>query len=138
MKHISRRQTAPRVPAHASLARFFARESRKLRKAIQRQMELIKYPGTTRGEILDEAAEISEQAKDIAVLERLEEELTAVTDAQKRIAEGKYGICETCQKPIPRGRLQALPYATRCIACQTEYEQLTGHHRPRHLALSPV
>lgn len=32
------------------------------------------------------------------------------------------GICEDCGDPIPEKRLQAVPHATRCVACQTDHE----------------
>lgn len=35
-----------------------------------------------------------------------------------RMSEGTYGVCETCHKPIPLGRLRAVPYATRCTFCE--------------------
>jgi DnaK suppressor protein len=39
--------------------------------------------------------------------------------AQRRIAEGAYGVCEHCGVAIPRDRLAALPTARRCIQCRT-------------------
>lgn len=44
-------------------------------------------------------------------------------DAMRRIRAGTYGTCADCQKKIPAARLQAKPEATRCVACQTEYER---------------
>jgi len=44
-------------------------------------------------------------------------------DALRRIRDGTYGICADCGKRIPAARLQAKPEATRCVACQTEYER---------------
>ena len=35
----------------------------------------------------------------------------------KRLAEGVYGVCESCGNPIPFKRLEALPHASRCVAC---------------------
>ena len=43
-------------------------------------------------------------------------------DAMRRIRDGTYGICADCEKKIPEARLQVKPEATRCVACQTEYE----------------
>jgi DnaK suppressor protein len=37
--------------------------------------------------------------------------------------EGTYGQCEVCGGRIPLARLEALPYATMCIACQRELER---------------
>jgi DnaK suppressor protein len=38
--------------------------------------------------------------------------------ALRRMSEGTYGICEDCAKPIPLGRLRAVPHATHCALCQ--------------------
>lgn len=32
-------------------------------------------------------------------------------------------ICVDCDQPIPRARRLAVPGCTRCIGCQTEYEE---------------
>ena len=47
--------------------------------------------------------------------------LQSARSAERR-ARGTYGICEDCSKPIGEERLEALPDATRCIACQSEWE----------------
>ncbi len=44
-------------------------------------------------------------------------ELTQIEAALDRIRQGRYGHCETCEKPIGPTRLKALPYATECINC---------------------
>jgi len=35
-----------------------------------------------------------------------------------RIAAGDYGDCASCGEEIPKNRLEALPFAVRCIACE--------------------
>jgi len=37
--------------------------------------------------------------------------------------EGLYGICQHCGERIPRRRLQAMPTATLCVACQEQAER---------------
>lgn len=37
--------------------------------------------------------------------------------ALARIAEGTYGTCESCDGLISENRLEAAPYATRCVTC---------------------
>jgi len=39
------------------------------------------------------------------------------------IQEGDGGICIDCDEPIPEARRRAVPGATRCISCQTEFER---------------
>jgi len=67
----------------------------------------------------------------LAEIDRDLEELRAVEDALRRIAEGTYGYCEECGLVIEPHRLQATPSATRCFDCQTTFErthyQLLGH-----------
>jgi DnaK suppressor protein len=106
-------------PLASSLHREFEQHARRLERAIQRQQELIRLPGATRGEWLDEAAEMTEQASNIAILEQLTRELDQVRAAQQRLREGRYGICKDCGRAIPAARLRALPYATLCVRCQT-------------------
>lgn len=46
-----------------------------------------------------------------------------IDEALKRIGEGKYGRCPSCNKRIPAKRLKALPYAKYCIQCQSKEEK---------------
>ena len=46
----------------------------------------------------------------------------AVHDALVKLASGTYGNCETCHRPIPTARLEAVPYARRCLSCQEHME----------------
>ena len=66
-----------------------------------------------------------EEEEDLALAmlggeERILEEATA---ALARIDAGTFGRCEACGKPIPRKRLDAVPYARRCIACARSQEK---------------
>ncbi len=44
-------------------------------------------------------------------------------EALRRIDEGKFGICEEHGLEVSIERLEALPYATRCIECKREQEK---------------
>ena len=44
--------------------------------------------------------------------------LSQVEAALGRIDRGTFGRCEDCQKDIPARRLNAVPYAARCIQCE--------------------
>ena len=48
--------------------------------------------------------------------------LYEIDEALKRVKEKKFGDCLVCDKPIPKKRLRALPYAGHCIACQAKEE----------------
>jgi DnaK suppressor protein len=45
----------------------------------------------------------------------LQGQLEQVRHAQRRLDEGRYGVCEECGQPIPEERLQARPWSTRCV-----------------------
>jgi RNA polymerase-binding transcription factor DksA len=42
-----------------------------------------------------------------------------IDDAMKKIGRKTYGGCERCFQPIPKARLQALPFARLCVACKS-------------------
>ena len=44
--------------------------------------------------------------------------LRAIDDALKRLDEGSFGTCARCRNPISEERLEAMPYATKCIDCK--------------------
>lgn len=46
---------------------------------------------------------------------RMLEEIEA---ALRRLDEGTFGTCERCGNPIAEERLEAMPYATKCIDCK--------------------
>ena len=41
-----------------------------------------------------------------------------IDTALDKIAAGTYGTCEECETPIARARLEALPFASLCVACK--------------------
>jgi DnaK suppressor protein len=69
-------------------------------------------------DIADRAVE-TEYREVIAELAEVESrELKQIDEALQRLTKGEYGVCVECEKNIPMARLQALPYATKCIHCQ--------------------
>ena len=49
--------------------------------------------------------------------------LTEVEAALKRIEDGTYGKCIVCGDAIPEKRLEAIPWASRCVKDQEALEQ---------------
>lgn len=80
----------------------------------------------------DDGTEAFDQAAGLA-LHRNDEALLAEVDAALvRLEKGTFGACERCGNEIDHARLQALPYARLCIACQQVVEESmrgNGHHR---------
>ncbi|AZK46904.1 TraR/DksA C4-type zinc finger protein [Paenibacillus lentus] len=62
----------------------------------------------------DIGTELFERGKDLALTDHDELHLTRVEDALERIADGTYGYCLTCEKPIDIQRLKAIPETAYC------------------------
>ncbi len=58
-----------------------------------------------------------ERAQVSSLLERARDRLADLDVATERLIAGTYGRCERCGAPIGDARLEALPAATRCVAC---------------------
>src|SRR6266700_6562691 len=52
-----------------------------------------------------------------ALLAAAREQVAAADAALRRLAAGRYGVCERCGQPIGAGRLTARPAALTCIRC---------------------
>jgi RNA polymerase-binding protein DksA len=64
------------------------------------------------------ASQVFAQQRDLALRDRAEQQLALVDAALARLEAGTFGTCTRCGNPIPPGRLEALPWAPRCIDCQ--------------------
>jgi DnaK suppressor protein len=64
----------------------------------------------------------AERANTQTIQQVLEQDREQAERARDRKAHGAYGICEDCGKQIGDDRLAVLPDATRCVACQAEWE----------------
>lgn len=50
-------------------------------------------------------------------------QLFMIDEALKKIGDCTYGICQMCNKPIGKKRLNAIPWALYCIQCQEQAER---------------
>jgi RNA polymerase-binding transcription factor DksA len=57
---------------------------------------------------VDRLAAVSAQEHLLAMLDE-------VRRARLRVADGTYGTCEVCGKPLPEERLEVRPWAVRCV-----------------------
>ena len=56
-----------------------------------------------------------ERLSQVAAYDKLRATLDDVDRALAKIDEGSYGRCDACGRPIPEGRLEALPWAVLCV-----------------------
>ncbi len=74
------------------------------------------------GDSADHGSGELNQHLSVTLMENDRIELERIERAILRIESGAYGKCETCEKVIPMPRLKAIPWATRCISCQSRME----------------
>jgi DnaK suppressor protein len=67
----------------------------------------------------------SAEAREFALqnLDRYARQLREVEFALQRIDEGDYGVCLDCEEEIGPKRLQAIPWAERCVRCQEKADR---------------
>ncbi len=58
----------------------------------------------------------------VKIVDIRQEELIQMDEAERKLKEGTYGICEECGKEISEERLAAKPYAVRCLEDEEKYE----------------
>lgn len=93
-------------------------------------LEVVQHKKETEMQI--EEPEIGDEA-DIATRSVEKEMLFELTDSEKqtldsieaalrKMEKGVYGRCESCQRVIPKLRLEVMPWARYCIQCQSKNE----------------
>lgn len=74
--------------------------------------------GISFGKRVGEGTNIAiERFTDVAIHDQLLHQMAAIDAALARVADGTYGICEVCQRPIAVERLEAIPWAATCVSC---------------------
>ena len=95
-----------------------------LRKALTGDLSLLNsLREQSSGDVVDFALDSVQDEISSQLAEVESRELSSIEMALEKMREGSYGQCEGCSESIPLIRLQALPYATYCIACQQELEK---------------
>ena len=91
-----------------------ASELEALRKPVREPGAQLQY-GKRVGDHTNDA--IEQRTRGMAA-EHLQQIADEVGRALEKLAQGSYGLCDGCGQPIPDGRLDALPWASLCIACK--------------------
>lgn len=81
------------------------------------------------GDASNPAAQATDNAERDVSLGRMESqnrEIREIDEALDRVEEGTFGRCEDCGQALSRERLEAIPYARRCAACQLSDEREGG------------
>jgi RNA polymerase-binding transcription factor DksA len=72
----------------------------------------------------------------LSLLSQEQDALYEIDEALKRVELGTYGKCEMSGKPIPRARLEAIPFARFTVECQSQLEKQSRASRVRQSVTS--
>lgn len=82
-------------------------------------------PARETGDEADQAGQSIEKDILFEVSDTERTTLDQIEGALRKMDKGTYGLCESCQKPISKPRIKALPFARYCIGCQNSAERAT-------------
>ena len=116
---------APNVWHHPSVDTPKIAESLRIRRAdLAADLDRLTAPpeaGATVGfgkRIGEGTAEAVERLSTTATARSIAQSLADVDRALAKIADGTYGVCDTCGEAIPEARLAALPATAHCVRCK--------------------
>jgi len=92
------------------------------RTSISSDIEQVTELSTYDDHPADLASETFEREKDLALEGNIQDLLDKVNTALEKIADGTYGVCDSCSVEINPNRLEALPWASLCLDCQDRLE----------------
>ena len=106
------------------------------KKALQRKLhELLRSPGQREELQIEHFADPIDQVKSNADREIATQQvdlqarrIREIRAALDKIENDGYGFCEQCEEPIGRKRLDAVPWAGLCVACQSRAEAESQFH----------
>jgi DnaK suppressor protein len=93
-------------------------ERRRLVEDTSRSLEEAVDEDGNDSHMADSASETLDRGIELSLEDNADHLLAAIDAALGRIDAGTYGLCERCAKPIAQERLEALPWATKCIECK--------------------
>jgi len=98
--------------------RLLIGKRKELRPATTDSDAVVPGAGGVEGDLVDQAN--ADAAADLQIqLHRNDGRLLrAIDDALNRINHGTFGACETCGRPVPRARLEAVPWTRHCVDCK--------------------
>lgn len=79
--------------------------------------------GNAANHMADFGSDNYEQDFNLGIIENEEEVVGEIDLALRRIDTGEYGVCLDCHVPVPKARLEAIPWARQCVTCKAKAER---------------
>lgn len=99
------------------------------RAVLLKHREVLKAPPredmaiTRHADPVDQVQADSLRAQAEAAANRVDRRVREIDEALGRIKDGSYGECADCGEEIAVKRLNAVPWAARCIGCQEAWDE---------------
>ncbi len=104
-----------------------AREVNKLAEELMKSREESSGDiSTHNSHLADSASGSFERDFSLGVASSEMQTLRKIDLALRKIDDSNYGVCESCEKPIPKRRLNAIPYVRFCMKCQEKMDNDNG------------
>jgi RNA polymerase-binding transcription factor DksA len=75
------------------------------------------------GDLIDQANAAVEAELQIRLHETDAQLQDAIEEALARVKEGRYSVCAYCNQPIPKVRLEAIPWTRLCRSCAEAHSE---------------
>lgn len=130
---------APRKPARVKVSFSRKEKSRfahlltSLRDGVQEQIQFLASNSlnTEKYDIpRDNGTDDFDRDSALSILSTEQNALFEISEAERRLKQGAYGVCEECNVPIGMNRLEALPFARMCVQCQQKIEERRPRFQP--------
>jgi RNA polymerase-binding transcription factor DksA len=115
-------------------AKLYEASLLRLRDELSRQIAFLRGTSLTRDDevnVTEDGSDAFERQFALKLAANEGDAVFEIDEALQRLREGTYAICEDCGDIITPERLNALPFARRCMRCKTEAESrgIAGHRR---------
>jgi len=114
------------------VTKLLLQRRQELRKRLGMEMQTLDTGGRESGDSADEAFHTVGGDLASQMIEYESAELTQIEIALMRLKQGRYGVCDVCEKKIPAKRLNAVPYSIMCVGCQGEAEKADANWLETH------
>lgn len=105
---------------------LFRKELLEMREEIVSQIEAMRADALKRTDeenIEEDGSGAYTRLSMLGQADKQNERIHNIDEALRAVDLGTYGVCQVCGQLISTERLQALPFAIRCITCKQDYEK---------------
>lgn len=112
---------------HKNLRKILQKERERLRQALH--AELAEKFGEGHSSQFNDALDTGDlsfvdllESVGVKIVDIRQEELARLVEAERKLDDGTYGLCDICGIEISDQRLSAIPFAIHCVRCAERVE----------------